>query len=124
MLRGPGRPGYFSALAALSATFGHPELFGKLGVQSAALFDFARVPLEAQILPAAEMPLEIYLDWAKYDLRNSHENWDLGVLNRQMYELLKRRGYKPAGGEAHDGAGWSGWRNRTGDLLASLFPMP
>jgi enterochelin esterase-like enzyme len=112
----------FGALAALSASFGHPEMFGKVGVQSAALFDFARVPLEAQIRTAAEAPLDIYIDWGKYDLRNSRENWDLGVLNRQLYELLEARGYSPAGGETHDGAGWPAWRNRTGELLSSLFP--
>jgi enterochelin esterase-like enzyme len=115
--------GNFSGVSALLATFAHPDTFGGVGTQSAALFDFAWVPLQEQVRPASETPLRVYLDWGKYDLRNSRENWNLAESNKAMWELLVERGYVPSGGEAADGAGWPSWRNRTAELLTALFPL-
>jgi hypothetical protein len=39
-------------------------------------------------------------------------------------ELLRGRGYSPAGGEVPEGAGWAGWRNRTDRVFEALFPAP
>ena len=36
--------------------------------------------------------------------------------------FLQERDYSFAGGEVHDGFSWAGWRNRTGAVLAALFP--
>jgi outer membrane protein assembly factor BamB len=35
---------------------------------------------------------------------------------------FRSRGYRPAGGEAHDGSGADSMQNRTDDLLETLFP--
>ncbi len=120
-----GRANYGNANGAVTAffaTFGNPELFGKLATQSAFLFDYALGPLQGMIQPSAETPVAVYIDWGKYDLRSSRENWNLAVLNRKMYDFLVDRGYSPGGGEAAEGAGWPSWRNRTGEVLAYLFP--
>ena len=37
-------------------------------------------------------------------------------------EVLRGKGYLPAGGEAPDGIGWASWRNRTDRLFEALFP--
>ena len=50
-------------------------------------------------------------------------NWDVGRGNRRFADKLRGIGYTIAGGEAHDGCGWSSWRNRTDDILETLFPM-
>jgi hypothetical protein len=45
------------------------------------------------------------------------------VANREFNTYLRSKGYYPAGGEVHDGTGWSSWRNRTDKWLAALFPL-
>ena len=39
----------------------------------------------------------------------------------QLY-VFRDRGYRPSGGEAHDGPGVASWQNRTDDLFEALFP--
>jgi outer membrane protein assembly factor BamB/enterochelin esterase-like enzyme len=113
----------FHAIAAFFCTFADPSLVGKLAAQSAFLSEFAWDPLRAMIRPARETPVTLYLDWGRYDLRNSHENWNLGRRSHEVVEFLRGKGYAPAGGEVNDGSGWASWRNRTGALLESLFPL-
>ena len=79
--------------------------------------------LLGKIQGADKKPMQIYMDWGKYDMRNPHENWDVGRGNRRFADKLRGIGYTIAGGEAHDGCGWSSWRNRTDDILETLFPM-
>lgn len=112
----------FSGYGALFTAFSQGGLFGRLGVLSPTMLDSMRQPLEAIVPQASEQPLAIYFDWAKYGLRNPHENWDLAQTLRDFDALLREHGYEPRGGEAHDGAGWSSWRNRTDDMLTTLFP--
>lgn len=113
----------FAGYGALFSAFSQGSLFGRLGVLSPMMLDSMRGPLEAIVPQASELPLEIYLDWGKYGLRNPHENWDLARTLRDFDALLREHGYEPRGGEAPDGAGWSSWRNRTDDLLTTLFPV-
>jgi hypothetical protein len=42
--------------------------------------------------------------------------------NRRFAAFLRERGYRPAGGEASDGAGWASWRNRTDRVFEAMFP--
>jgi outer membrane protein assembly factor BamB/enterochelin esterase-like enzyme len=113
----------FSGYGALFTAFSQPTVFGRLGALSPTMLDSMRVPLEAVVPQASEQPIDIYLDWGRYGLRNPHENWDLARTLREFDALLREHGYAPKGGEAPDGAGWSSWRNRTDDLLTTLFPV-
>jgi len=113
--------GWFS-YPALYAAFAHPGVVGKVGVQSVFMLDFMRIPLEELISSASEQPLELYVDWGAFDLRNPQEAWDIRDTSRQFVEFLRGRGYAVAGGEAPDGTGWDSWRNRTDVLLKALFP--
>ena len=67
----------------------NPGLVGKLATQSAWLLEFAWGPLEPLIKTQSEQPLDLYLDWGKYDLRNRHEAWDLGEANQRVTEFLR-----------------------------------
>ena len=112
----------FTGYSALMCTFSHPSLFGKVGCQSVFMFDSMEGKLKELIVGPGKQPLRIYLDWGKYDFRNPHEAWDLAQTNRDFAELLRGKGYSIAGGEVHDGTGWSSWKNRTHLVFQTLFP--
>lgn len=113
----------FAAHWAFYTACAHPGLIGKIGAQSAFIFSSMKDQLTALMQDANSQPLDIYLDWGKYDLRNPHEAWDLAQSNREFAQALRGHGYKIRGGEMHDGTGWSAWRNRTDRMFAALFPL-
>jgi enterochelin esterase-like enzyme/outer membrane protein assembly factor BamB len=115
--------GYWST-TILYAAFKNQGLFGAVASQSAfwiggeeyqLLMDSVRSP--------QDQPLRLYMDWGSYDYRGTREGWDMVKANRELYSHLKDKGYYPAGGEVHDGTGWTSWRNRTDRWLVSLFPI-
>ncbi|MEE8170409.1 MAG: alpha/beta hydrolase-fold protein, partial [Phycisphaerae bacterium] len=112
----------FAGFAAMLCTFHKPGLVKNVGCQSAFIFDSMMPALEKAIPTAETMPVTMYLDWGKYDLRNPHEAWDLSESNRKFARFLRDKGYTYVGGEVHDGTGWSSWRNRTDALFGTLFP--
>ena len=116
---GMGFPGFSAVICA----FAHPDVISKVGLQSTFMFGSMEKELHPLVTTAAEKPLSIYLDWGKYDLRNSREAWDLAKTNREFAKRLLDKGYTYTGGEANDGTGWSSWQNRTDDLFAALFPV-
>ncbi len=99
-----------------------PAAFGALGMQSIVMLDTDDVLLRKQVPKAAEAPLRVYLDWGKYDRRATREAWDMGGANARFAAFLREHGYHPAGGEAPEGSGWAGWRNRTDRVFGTLFP--
>ncbi len=99
-----------------------PDLVNRIGGQSLFLFDSFSPDIVGLLKSPSEQPLNVYLDWGKYDFRNPHEAWDLGAKNRRIAETLEEKGYRPAGGEVNDGTGWPSWKNRTDRLLIALFP--
>ena len=113
----------FSAVGALFATFLNPDLIGKAATQSAFVTEFATLPMQSVLNELQRMDFELYIDWARYDLRSDHENWDLSEANAALVSLLNEKGMKTVGGQANDGAGWASWRNRTDALLQALFPL-
>ena len=115
---GQGFGGFFAFMAAL----GQPGVIGKIATQGAFFFEFAWGPVQGMLRNAEEQPLDIYIDWGRYDLTSPVENWSLREVNRKAVEELRERGYEPTGGEANDGSGWPSWRNRTADLLQAMFP--
>ena len=77
----------------------------------------------AELVPhAADQPMVIYQEWGTYDLRSPHEAWDMAEGNRQLWSLLRDRGYRPTGGEQPHGFGWACWKSQTDDWLQALFP--
>ena len=116
---GMGFPGF----AAFYCTFRNPGVVAKVGTQSAFMLDSMQTGLLSLVKTADEQPLQVYMEWGKYDLRNPHEAWDMGASNRTFAEILEDKGYRVSGGEVHDGTGWSSWQNRTDVLFETLFPL-
>jgi len=106
--------------AALIGALTHPDKFVRVGSQSPFIFD--RAQYVDQVKDAEKQPLVMYLGWGTYDMRSTREAWDTAQGNRALWSYLRERGYRPAGGEAHEGFGWSFWRGHTGEMLAALFP--
>jgi len=113
----------FSAFQAMLCAFQHPDVAGRLAVQSPLLFGGMKTAVEASIPSPDDAPMVIYHDWGKYDLRNPQENWNMADENRAFAELLAKKGYKIVGGEVNDGTGWSSWRNRVDRIFETLFPL-
>lgn len=109
-----------AANVALLGALRHGETFGRVAVQSATLMAADEI---AELVPhAVEQPMVIYQEWGTYDLRSPHEAWDMTDGNRQLWSLLRERGYRPTGGEHPHGFGWACWKGQTDDWLQALFP--
>ncbi len=114
----------YGGFMAFYATFTHPDIFGKIGIQSLSWDQTAEAKDAHMVFQASkQMPIDIYLDWGKYDLRSPMEGNDLGKSTASFAQLLKKRGYTFIGGEVNDGAGWASWRNRTDKIFETLFPL-
>jgi len=109
------------ANVSLYLAFKYPEIFRRVGGQSATMG--AEEFEEELARGAGDLPLVIYLDWGTYHLRSPHEAWDLAVENRKLWAALREAGYRPAGGELPEGFGWACWTGHTDELLASIFPL-
>jgi len=109
------------AEAALSCAFGHPEVFGRVGSEAATMMTTSDL---SPLIPGADQkPMVVYLGWGTYHLRSPHEAWDMARANRELWAMLRERGYRPAGGEVPEGFGWACWRAHLDDMFASLFPL-
>ena len=116
---------YRGGLAAVYAALHHPQVFGKAGVQSPALFFNPGSGLRSFVRDQDAKPVEFYVDWNRYDLRvrnSAGANFDLREDTRAFAALLKEKGYTVAGGEGAGSFGWMGWRATTDKLLEALFP--
>ncbi|MGH2689591.1 MAG: alpha/beta hydrolase-fold protein, partial [Actinomycetota bacterium] len=109
------------ANAALLGALKRPDVFSRVGAQSVMMIGSSEY--EAALGNAEERPLVIYLEWGTYHLRSPHEAWDMAKTNRHLWDQLRQRGYRPAGGEVPEGFGWGCWRAHTGEMLSALFPL-
>ena len=103
--------------------FKYPETFGKVASQSAYLV--APLDQEAKTLIAKldKNSVQLYLDWGKYDFRSDTDGWSTVKDCRNLSEFLTKENYAFVGGELNDGFGWANWRNRTGKILETFFPL-
>lgn len=113
----------FGAADALFAAAGDHAVARKVACQSPFVFDGMVGPLVGMYAGMQGDKPMIYLDWGKYDLRSTHENWNTADRTRELAEKLRGAGCTIKGGEANDGCDWPSWRNRTDDILAALFPL-
>ena len=123
----PHRANYgniYGAFMAFYITFTHPDLFGNLAIQTMSWDQTAQAQDANLVLPASnQLPMRIYLDWGRYDMRSPMEGNDLGKETRSFADLLEARGYAYTGGMVNDGAGWASWKNRTDRVFEALFPI-
>jgi hypothetical protein len=116
--------GFWSHDAAI-VTFENPDSFGRLGLQS----HFAVDEMISELLTAmgdakaSTVPLRIYLEWGRWDLMSPHEEFSFRESSREVWDLLRERGWEPMGGEVWDSSDFASWASRTDVLLESLFPI-
>lgn len=113
----------FYGFSAAYAAVKHPDVFGKVGLQSVYMGLGFGDELTAMLQNGAGSSVIFYLDWNRYDSRNLDRGWDIAADSRRLNELLEGGGYTVTGGEVLDSVGWGGWRNRTDNVLIALFPL-
>ena len=115
----------WSGFGASLTTFSHPQLFGAFGVQSLYALEGQMSALEAAIgeADAATLPLDIYLEWGRWDLVSPHEEMNMRESSAWAWQLFNGKGWAPSGGEVWDSTDFASWRNRTDTLLEALFPL-
>ena len=113
----------FSAVTAFYLTFTYPENFGKAAMQS-IFWDLEELRKhEALIANAEARQLALYLDWGRYDFNSPLEGFEIRPNCIALAKLLKEKGFEIQGGEVNEGYGWLSWRNRTGKVFESLYPL-
>jgi outer membrane protein assembly factor BamB len=110
------------ANAALQMALRFPNVFGKVASQGAMFMD-ADQDFGEIVTGADQHTLQIYQEWGTYHMRSPHEAWSMVDSNRRLWQMLRERGFRPAGGERPEGFGWVCWRGHVEKWLATLFPL-
>ena len=116
---GPGSAG----VAALYASFQHPEVFQQAAAQSYYTIAPADEKLPEMIGAEGDKPSQVYIAWSNHDydlgpgLRAAEASRDLlGHLNSADINVVEQvADYSPQ---------WGGWRGQHDEILAALFPAP
>ena len=116
--RGGGTAFRSAAYVALK----YPQAFGVAAVQSVYFGLGAEDELESMIKAKANPDLRLYIDWNQFEERSVDTDFDIGKDSDRLATLFKYQGYRMEGGLMRDSYGWGGWRNRSAQLLAILFP--
>ena len=113
---------YFGVTAAYGA-LEHPDVFGKVAVQSTALGLGAQEGMMELIHAGAGRGVQLYVDWNRYERRSVDTDVDIGQDNATLARALEQNGYEFTGGEVLDSFGWGSWRSRTDTILETFFPV-
>ncbi len=120
LMMGGSSGGYLSILAALK----HPGVVNLIAGHSTNVDSPRGDELRALIVSTEKLPLQLYLHWGKYDIRDSSTGLDRAAVNTTLFKNLKDKGYVLYGGEFNEGYGYASWRTRINDILETFFPMP
>ncbi|MCH8954000.1 PQQ-binding-like beta-propeller repeat protein [candidate division KSB1 bacterium] len=118
LFMGGSSGGYNAVLTA----FNYPGIFGKLAGQSMNIDNPRDKELTDLVSSSEKLPVEFYLHWGRYDIRNT-SGLDRAGVNRTFAKMLKEKGYVVHGGEFNDGYAYPSWRTRTDDILEAFFPI-
>jgi outer membrane protein assembly factor BamB/enterochelin esterase-like enzyme len=97
------------------------ERVGKLAAQSPMMGEHY-VERTATPLADTERKLVVYLDWGRYDGRNSDWGLDVAAQAAALVGVLETAGHSVRAFETPGGSNWTRWRSHTADMLATLFP--
>jgi outer membrane protein assembly factor BamB len=107
----------FAAGGALDTLGSHANLFSAIALQSPMLFDAAQAGAFAA-LQEIDQPVEVYIDWGRFDMYNPHENWDVRTISERVFDHCKTNKHlQVSGGMVNDSADWASWRNRYHNVL-------
>ncbi len=118
LFMGGSSGGYNAVLTA----FNYPGIFGKLAGQSMNIDNPRDKELTDLVSNSEKLPVEFYLHWGRYDIRNAN-GLDRAGVNRKFAKMLKEKGYVVHGGEFNEGYAYPSWRTRTDDILLAFFPI-
>jgi len=118
LFMGGSSGGYNAVLTA----FKYPGIFSKLAGQSMNIDNPRDKELTDLVSNSEKLPLEFYLHWGRYDIRNT-TGLDRAGVNRTFAKMLKEKGYVVHGGEFNEGYAYPSWRTRTDDILEAFFPI-
>ncbi|MDA2937055.1 PQQ-binding-like beta-propeller repeat protein [Acidobacteria bacterium AH-259-A15] len=115
---------WLGGLVSLYAALHHPQVFGKVAVQSLQLLRPVGDEVLSLVRGQEKQAVQFYVDWDRYDFRSTEfETFDLREDSRKFADLLKEKGYSFAGGEFAGGPGWGSWRVRTDKILEAFFRL-
>ena len=110
--------------ASLYTALKHPNTFSMVAGQSTHMLRNAGGDeMIALIESAPQQSLRIYLDWGRFDYRNTAGGYNWADLGKDLADRLKARGYGVSGGQHNESWGYASWRNRTDVILAEFFPI-
>ena len=102
---------------ALTAVLTHADTFCGVSVYSPLLFE-AELASAKEAASNLKQPVEIYVDWGRFDLFNPHENWDVRRSSQEFVDACKAADQvRVRGGMVNDSTDWSSWRNRYHEFL-------
>ena len=110
------------AYAALETALRHRQAFGKVSAQSILPIGNGGDELLSRVAEAAVAPLEIYLDWGRYDQRDSRDGTDVAAYSRRLRAALEQHGHRALGREWNDGSDLVFWVSRLEGALETLYP--
>ncbi len=116
-----GHRGY--GLASAYVALKHPDLFGKVAIQSPQIGLGYEDAVRELLGTDAASKVTVYLDWNKNEVRDLDAGFDLYEESRRFAQTLEAHNIAYVGGEMKDSFGWAGWRSRTDRILATLFPL-
>ena len=112
----------FNGATALMALAANPQTFGISSVQSPLVFESIRTML-LDSFAGLQQPVEIRIEWGRYDMFNPAENWDMRTMTESLAsELKKNENVTVTGGMVNDSTDWSSWQNRVDQILRLLGP--
>lgn len=109
------------AWSAFFTVFKYPEVFGMAAGQSVLSIAEGGDLLLNLIRASSQSSMLAYLDWGKYDQRNTTNETDIPKYSRMLKETLERKGHKVIGGETNTGTDFGCWRIRTDKILEAFF---
>ncbi len=115
---GPGSAG----VAALYASFKHPDLFQQAATQSYYPIPPAQDRIPEMIADDGAKPDLIYMVWSNhdYDLGDGRRSDDA---TREVLAQLRAAGVESVEQVADYSPAWGGWRGQHDEILARLFPL-
>ncbi len=118
---GNGHAGWF----AYHVVILRPDLFRKAATQSPVYGNEFRAPLLELIENSDQADYSSHADGDFVIEWTDHEYRDPAGLTpgQLLKEALAKRGYEPVASEVPGGFGWGTWRQTTGRILESLFPL-
>jgi len=109
------------AWSAYFTAFTYPEVFQMAAGQSVVSIAEGGDLLLNLIRESSAPPIVTYLDWGKYDQRNTTDETDVPKYSRDLKATLERKGHKVVGGETNTGTDFGSWRIRTDKILEAFF---